>query len=329
MKRNYFLLISFFLIISGCTSRQYFEPSIIDGDYELKEVSFQSEIIDINSDGATLKDYKIISKDGLSLNHIKFGFRFLNNINGIILSADKNNNLLIKSDKDEKIIKFDKNIISASIKDNLLAISFIDNSMILYDLKLKQTLFKEYFASSIINDTKIANPIFLNSVILYPTLDGKVLVVDIEKKILIKTMNIDPTGKINNIIFLSPLDDILIIATSSKLFSFINGRVISKDFDIRNIIRYKKDIIISTLDGEIIKLNKRLEELNRKKFKFAKFYTLGAGEYIYALELSDYLIRIDSSFKDIKIFKFDFDEDKKAISIGNKLYFDNKTITLD
>ena len=69
--------------------------------------------------------------------------------------------------------------------------------------------------------------------------------------------------------------------------------------------------------------------LKRKKFKFAKFHALGAGEYIYALESNDYLIRLDSNLEDVKIFDLSFDEDKKVISIGDKLYFDDKSITLE
>ncbi|MEA3498004.1 MAG: hypothetical protein U9R16_02980 [Campylobacterota bacterium] len=326
--KNIYLVLVIALFISGCSSRQYFEPEDTNGDYQ-SEVSYNDyEIVDFNANGATLEDYKFISADGITTNSIKNGFKFINNNDGVIIGADSQGQLLIQNKGSIEEFAFDKNIISASVKDNLIALCFVDNSIMLYDKKLKQKYFKEYFTLSLVNDIKIANPIFLDTVILYPTLDGKVIVVDIAKKSIIKTMNIDPRGKINNIIYLSSIDDTLVAATPSKLFTFVSGRVNIKDFDIKNVIINNKSIIISTLDGEVIKLNKELQIIKRKKFKFAKFHALGAGEYIYALESNEYLIRFNSDLEDVKIFDFSFDEDKKVISIGDKLYFDDKSITL-
>ena len=290
----------------------------------------QYNIIDYNADGATLENYKLISKDGIINISIKDGFKFINNNDGVIVAADNNAMLLIKNKNNvlEKF-KFDTNVISASVKGDLVALCLIDNSIILFDKKTKKKYFKEYLTGSLINDIKIANPIFLDSVILFPTLDGKVVVVDIAKKNIIKTMNIDPKGNINNIIFLSAIDDALVAATPTKLFSFVNGGVNIKDIDIRNVIINEKNIIVSTLDGKILKIDKELKELNRVKFKFAKFHALGKGSYIYALEENDYLIRLDSNLENFQIFDFSFDENEKAIMLGDKLYFGDQSIELE
>ena len=52
----------------------------------------------------------------------------------------------------------------------------------LFDTKLKKKYLKENLRPSLLNDIRIANPIFLDSIILYPTLSGKIIVVDIAKK---------------------------------------------------------------------------------------------------------------------------------------------------
>jgi len=322
-------LFVFALFISGCSSKQYFEPENSNGDYPLSSTDMQFSIIDYNADGATLENFKFLSKDGITNIAIKDGFKFLNNNNGIIIAADDDATLLIKEKNVIKKFKFDKNVISASVKGDLIALCLIDNSIILFDRKTKKKYFKEYLTESLVNDIKIANPIFLDSVILYPTLDGKVVVVDIAKKSTIKTMNIDPKGNINNIIFLSAIDDALIAATPTKLFSFVNGSVNIKDLDIRNVIINEKNIIVSTLDGTILKIDKELNTLNSIKFKFAKFHALGAASYIYALEENDYLITLNADLDDVRIYDFSFDENEKAIILGDKLYFGDQSITLE
>ena len=205
----------------------------------------------------------------------------------------------------------------------------MDNSITLYDLDTKQILFKEYLKHSTVNNIKISNPIFLNTVILYPTLDGKIVVVSIESKDIIKTINIDPKSDVNNVIFLEELADALIASTSKKLFTLLDGKVSIKDMDIQNIILKENFIYVATLDGEIIKYDISLNKITSKKFKFAKINALAFGKYLYALESQGYLIRLSSDFKDVKVFDFSFDNKEKVIAIENKLYFEDKYIVLD
>lgn len=325
---NKLIYISLFIVIlfAGCSSRQYFEP---EDTFSFKEDTqdLDSDIIDLNSDGATLEDFSYISKEGI-LKNLKVGYKFLNHKEDTILAADNNASLYIKNDDFEKILSFDQNIVSASKANNLLAFGSIDNSITLYDIKKEQILFKEYLKHSTINNIKIANPIFLNKLILYPTLDGKVVIVDIQTKTVVKTLNIDPNSDVNNIIFLEQIDDSLVAATTKKIFSFVNGIPNIKELDVQNIIVQGQFIYVATLDGQIIKYTKELQKIASKKFKFAKFHALAIGEYLYALESQEYLIQIDKEFQDTKIYDFSFDNEEKVIGIDNKIYFEDEYIIL-
>ena len=326
-KLFYFTFLSI-LLFQGCSSKQYFEPKKTQ-DNILMVHKLDSTIIDFNSDGATLENNKFISYKGISQVALEDNYKFLNENNTTILSSDTNGSLAIYQNNSFENIHFKKDIVAATIENNLLAFIYNDNTIGLYDTTTKKIVFKEYLKVSLINDIKISNPIFLNSVILYPTLDGKIVIVDKKKHTLLKTINIDPKNKINNIIFLKTIGDSLIAATPKKLFSFIDGDVKIVDLDIKNVAIGKKKIYVSTLDGQIIQYNEYLKKINSKKFKFAKFYTIGFGKYLYALESQGYLLQIDEDFKITKIFDFSFDEDEKVITIGNKLYFENRYITLD
>tara|TARA_B110000046_G_C13001038_1_gene402148 strand:- start:70 stop:1053 length:984 start_codon:yes stop_codon:yes gene_type:complete len=325
----YILSISilFVFIATGCTSKQYFQAENTS-NFNKKTLNLDSAIIDLNSNGATLEDYTYISKKGIH-NELQVGYKFLNYTEDTLITANDNAEIKIKNKKVNITLSFDKNIISSSKYNNLLAFGSVDNSITLYDLDKRQILFKEYLKHSNINNIKIANPIFLNTVIFYPTLDGKIVVVNIKDKAIIQILNIDPKSDVNNVIFLEELEDALIASTSKKLFSFLDGKLNTKDIDIQSIILKDNFIYVATLDGKIIKYDIALNKIASKKFKFAKIKALAFGKDLYALESQGYLIRISTNFKEVKIFDFAFDEKEKVIGIENKIYFEDQYIKLD
>ncbi len=287
-----FLAVCFIFI--GCSSKQYFEPKDEVYDYEVSNVKdMNSTILTVNKDGATLENYQALNKDGISTNILPNGYTFLNKINTTLIASNKNYELLLKSKKDE-IFNLKKNVISASLKSNLLALLFDDNSIALYDTKTKKFKFKSYHKASLINDIKIANPIFLTDIVLFPTLDGNVIIVNLKEFKTLKTIKVDPNNKINNIIFLKTIGDTMIAATPNKILTLGDGSFISKDYIIRDIISTDKYLYIATLDGKIIKLDLGLKEINITKLKFAKIHTLIFASKLYALESQEYLIEFNN-----------------------------------
>lgn len=321
-------LITFTLltIFVGCSSKQYFEPKNISGSYNENKKEVPSEIKTFNADGATLKNYKFITFDGVSKNILPSGYKFLNKVDGKILASNKKGNLLI--DTKNNIIFFKQNIIAASIRDNLVALVFEDNSFAIYDLENKKFKFKEYSKISFTNNIKIANPIFLDDIVLFPSLNGKLVIANSNTFKLVKTISIDPDNQINNVIYLKVIGNTMVAATSNKILILGNDMFSVKSYSINNVVSDDKYIYISTIEGNLVKLNLSLDELASKKFKFAKFYTLGVGKSLYALESQGYLIKIDKNFKSSIVYNFSFDESSKVIAIENMLYFNNSSIKL-
>lgn len=318
-------LISFSLIIfTGCSIKQYYEPEDTIS-YEGESIDLDSAIIDLNSVGATLENNQFISKKG-TIENSKKDYKFLNFVNDTIISSDTNASIHLKNLNIDQVVQFDKNIISASKSNNLLAFGSIDNSITLYNLDTKQTVFKEYLKLSAINNIKIANPIFLTNVVLYPTLDGKIVIVDLKKNTVVKTINIDPNSDINNVIFIKEVNDTLIAATTKKLFSFVNNKVNLKDLDVQHVIVHDQHIYVATLEGEIIKYDFSLNKLASQKFKFAKINALAFGTSLYALESQEFLIKISEDFKNVQVHDFSFDQEEKVIGIDDKLYFEDEYI---
>ena len=67
--------------------------------------------------------------------------------------------------------------LSASIKDNLLAIIGNDNSATIIDINTKAQKFSQKGSSVLAVNELIAAPLFLESLVVFPTLDGRLLVV--------------------------------------------------------------------------------------------------------------------------------------------------------
>jgi hypothetical protein len=321
-------LLSTILLFQGCSQKKYFEPEDTSS-INLHVYDVESKITDFHPTGATLENQGFISKEGISKLSLDEGFKFLNQNDGIILSANDTGILQIINNGKKKNIQFEKNIISATIDKNLISYIMIDNSIGIYDLKTKKSVLKEYFTPSMLNDVRIASPIFLNSLILFPTLDGKIIIVDKAKKIIYKTINLDPKGKVNNIIYLNALGNTLIAATNNKVFTFANGITKTVSEDVRDIMANDKNIFVATLDGRIIKYDQSLNKLASQKFKFAKFYALAYGKKdLYALESQGYLIKSDSNLDKYTVYNFSFDDDDKVFSLKNKIYFEDSFIIL-
>ena len=314
-------------ILTGCSSKQYFEPNETSGSYNAQVSYLTEEITTFNQDGATLKDYKMIHSAGVSQHALPSGYEFINNSDNNILAASKNGQLLVGSK--DNIINFKKNIVSASLKGNLLAVVFTDNSVAIYDTETKKIKFREYGKISLVNDSKTANPVFLDDIILFPTLNGNLIIASSKNFKLIKTINIDPDNQINNIIFLKTINNIMIAATPNKILSLGDGSFSIKDYSISNIISHEQNLYLSTIEGNIIKLDLLLEEISSKKFKFAKIHALGYGSGLYALESQGFLIKFNHDLTNNEIYDFNFDETLKVIAIDDMLYFDDMYIKLD
>jgi len=327
MKSFSLITIAFILFLSGCSSKKYFEPENTIGDFNSHTIAMGETISTFSHNGATLDDGTIVTSNGiLNSKTLPKGFNLLNIDKGIVIAANNTNKLLIN--KNSNILTFDKNTIAATIMGNLLAIVFIDNSIALYDLDTNKIIFKEYYNHSYLNDIKIANPIFMDDIVLFPTLDGKVIVVNYKSKKVVRNIVVSISGDIKNIIFLDVVNETLVIASSSRVITLGEGSLKSAQYDISAITVSDSSIYLATIDGTIIQLDLSLNELQTKKFKFARFFTLAYSNSIYALESQGYLIDLTSDFNNYKVYDFDFNNEEYVLSIKDKIFFEDKYISI-
>ncbi|MAC82695.1 MAG: hypothetical protein CL624_01025 [Arcobacter sp.] len=315
------------ILFTACSSKKYFEPEDVENDLEVQTSSLPSSIKSMNRVGATLESNEVITRYGLSDFQLPENFEFLNlSIDGKVIASNKKDKILIG---DEELI-LDNVVIAASLKDDKLAIIYSDNSIELLNIKSKKTLFKDYLSESLANDTRVVNPYFMGNLILFPTLNGKVIIVSTISNDSVKNISVDPKGQFNNIIFLDvdKPSQTLVTATANKVVSISTKEILSKDYEIRDIILKDEYVYIATIDGQLIKLSLDLKEISKKKFKYSKIHALAFTNALYAIESQGYAIKLNKDFTRSEVLEFDFDNEERMIVLDNKIYFDDKFITL-
>jgi hypothetical protein len=324
-----YLLISLsaIFLFTACSGKKYFEPENVSSNIELNKESLSSSIESMNKIGATLENKQIVTDKGISSFKLPENFEFLNvSADGKIIATNYINKILIGDE--ERVVK--DVVVAASLKDNKLALVYSNNTIELIDIKTNKTLYKEYLPISLANDTRITNPYFMGGLILFPTLNGKVIIVSANTNESVKNISVDPDSEFNNIISLNVIESTqtLIVASPNKVVSISPKEIIAKNYEVRDIIVKNDDVYLATIDGQIIKLTPSLVEVAKKKFKYAKIHALAFTNSLYAVESQGFLINLNQNLTDDEIYKFSFDNKERMIAIGNKIYYGSKYITL-
>lgn len=321
-----YLLLAFLVIFTGCSNKKYFEPK----KYEEKELAqtstTASKIISMNRDVASLQNGHFINTKGLSKKKLQEGFEIINYSENKIIASNFKDTLLINEEK----LETKDPVIAASLKGDLLAMIYSNNAIELYDMKIKRTLFKEYLSLSLANDTRITNPLFMDKILLFPTLDGKINIVSLDSNKSVKNIIVDAKGEFNNIILLELIDNTLIAATQNKIITIHNQNLSTKELEIRELLVKNKTIYIALIDGTISSYDFSLKEISKKKFKYAKYHALAFGkENLYAIESQGFIIKLNKDLSKDTIYKFDFDNEKRMIVLDkNRVYFDENSMIL-
>ncbi|AQW81978.1 L-seryl-tRNA selenium transferase [Campylobacter pinnipediorum] len=320
--------ISIVLIISGCsTKRQYFEPEKVDMNAKF-DSSLDSKIIHTSISGATLENGEIITIDGINKNiKLPKGFKLLGVDNNNVIASDIYGELKVINKKDNSDVfskKFPEAIVSAAIENNLLAAVSAANSIYLIDIYSAKTIMEYKSEDVFAIDSRVAQPLFLNSIIIYPSLDGKIYVTQKNGQI-IKDIVISSESFFNNIIYLDVIDDYMIAATAKKIMVITPGQTVFLNKEIKNILRNEKDIYIFEKDGKITKTDLTLTKLADTYFKFAIFSNATVvNDKLYIVEKTGYIFQTDLNLKNQNIIKINSEIQDKIFVAKDILYHDKE-----
>jgi hypothetical protein len=319
------------LLLSGCSSKQYFEP---EQTYAVSgaESSYGGVIVDKSRDGATLEDGHYIGKSGIGEITLGEGYRFLSENSKYVLAGSSDGKLKLINKKTGKVtrtVELHVPIVAASVRNGLIAYILNNNVFGLYRIKESKKLVENRSERTFAIDTRAANPLFIDSLVVMPMLDGKLIIFDVNDPENAKVVYLSSEKVFNNIVYLSRTGDTLVAATPKKLLTLGGDGEFDYRANIAEVAISGNKIYLFTKEGEIIKFNVLLDELARKKFKFAQFSAATAvNGKVYALDKQGSLIVLDSGLTKSKIY--DIGEVESPVFIaGSKLYKDGNIIHLD
>ncbi|RDU64934.1 plasminogen-binding protein pgbB [Helicobacter didelphidarum] len=331
--------ITFFLGLNvGCDAQKNFKPEIIKGKISFNG-KLNKKIIMTNRETAKLKDNSIImyakprqEGENFTLNNTqsllipniledKENLLFHDSTQWIIANGCKSIRIIPlqkesantqdskTKDSQSNSIKLDRAsvqeidmqgcVVAASIKDFLIAGVLGDNTIFLYDLMKQDFIFREKGEAIYAISSFVANPVMMDTLAIFPTLDGRLHIVDMQQFKSVKNIIVNTDKFLNNIIYLRVEKDELVAATQKRLYILMRGESYNKDIEIRDIYFDGQYIYILSLNGFVYQFDKTLQTIHSIKLPYANLngiliknnhlYTFeNSGGYFIDLNLSDF-----------------------------------------
>jgi hypothetical protein len=314
-------------VFAGCSGKQYYEP---ENTSSLSGVNMGDELIHYSRDGATLKSGKVLTKTQTVNLKLQKGFYFINHSNNAAITADLHGNCNIVTG--EGIVasaKFPKALVAGTIMGKYLVYVLQNNHYGVYDFSQKKSVYTNKSTKVFAIDTRIANPLPIDKLVVIPTLDGKLTILDLSTFKTTKEMYVSTEPTFNNVIYLAKLKNTLIAATPNKVLSISAQGKKELDTAVAEVIVSNDAIFVFAIDGRILKLNESLSVISEKKFKFAHFSVAALNaDKVFALDKQGYLIVANQSLSKHKVYKLSDVESYAFVSNG-QLYFDDEIVDLN
>ncbi len=329
MKYLFFIIFaSSIFLISGCSSKQYFEPEVT---HSTTSRTYSGTIVDLSRDGATLKNRKYIGQEGVNNIDIGEGYRFLSENNTYILASNAEGvlNIIDKKTKESvRAVSLHIPVVSAAIQNDFVVYILNNNTFGIYQIVGNKKIVESRSERTFAIDTRAASPMFIDNLAVMPMLDGKLIIVDIYNTENAKVVYISSRKAFNNIIYLARTGNTMVAATPKKVITLGDNGKQEYHANISEVAITNGIVYLFTKEGNILRLNKTLEVVAEKKFRFAHFSAATIlDEKVYALDQKGSLIVLSLDLSKYKIYDIGGVEEPVFIT-GSKLYKDGKIIDL-
>jgi hypothetical protein len=318
------------LLFSGCSSKKYFEPEQTFSASNAS-TSYGGSMSDISREGGTLQSGQYIGKTGVSTVNLGEGYRFVNENDRYVLATNAEGILKIIDKKTKETVRsvsLKVPVVSATIKNGVIAYILNSNTFGIYQMAGNKKVVESRSEPTFAIDTRAASPIFIDSLVVMPMLDGKLIIVNINDSENAKVVYLSTEKVFNNVIYLSRKGNTMIAATPKRLLTLGQSGQNEYKANISEVVFDNGIIYLFTKEGEIIALDSDLEKVGEAKYKFAH-YSAGTAfnGRVYGLDQGGSLIVMDSTLTKSKIYDLG-EVDEPAFIAGTKLYKDGDIIEL-
>jgi hypothetical protein len=312
------------LLLGGCGIKESYVPEETESSWP-GGGDLASEIVDVTYDGAQLENRQVLTREGILDVKVPKGYRFVGRSDDRVIAATVEGKVRLQSVADSNAtveLDLKKSVAGASVQGDTLAVLFADNDMALYSLETKAPVMKERGSSAIAVDNRIVNPYFFNDLVLFPTLDGKVVIIHAAQKKLLRSIIVSSEAHFNNIIYFKMIGNTIVAATPTTVFALSENEV-RESYDLRDIVFTEEGIWLATKQGEIVALTPSLQLKAKQKFPFAHIIgMIVTDDKVFALEKEGYLIVLEKDLGSYKVY--DADVEEGYVFAGEKtFYFDS------
>ncbi|MDR2080777.1 MAG: PQQ-like beta-propeller repeat protein [Campylobacteraceae bacterium] len=321
------------LLFNGCgTKRQYFKSDSVEGSIK-SSGSLSSSLKEVMRNGASSKDGSIITLKGVENSvQLEKGYSFFGEFDNKFITISPVGEIHVKNSNNLLLHTLNLNamIASASMDGETLAAVTSDNMLYLADINTGYVFFQKKMDNMAAVDSRIAAPYFLGSLVIFPTLDGKLAIVDKNTQTIVNSVVVSGEREFNNIIFLDVLGDRMFAATAKRIIAInSDGGINFMDEEIKDAVVADERVFIFTKDGKIFLCDLELRVLSEKKFPFAIFAGVSADKKLYILEKMGYLIKSDLELKEFEIFKFPSKIDDFLFIAKDKIFYKDNFYVLE
>ena len=320
-------------VLGGCsTKRQYFEPTDVQNE-KISENRLPVSIATASINGAVLKNGMAITKNGLLSPEIKLpkGATLLNSADGKFISSDLDGNLIVANSSNEILFQrsFNEAIVSAALEDNKLALLSAGNVIYLIDIATNDTLLEFESSNVYAQDSRVAAPLFMSSLVIFPTLDGKIMIADKNQGRILRDVVVSSEQFFNNIISLNVVNDTMIAATGKRIVSINPEKTVYYNGEIKDIVINGEYVYILLKDGKIVLSDLNLKQIKDVYFKFAIFSsaTVYNGS-LYIMEKTGYLIKTDLALDNAKIYELSDEVESQIFAGAKEFFYDDYSLEL-
>lgn len=318
------------LVFSGCSHKEVYKPEKVKGEWR-NAGRLSTSIHQVSQSAALLENGHLLTKEGEKPFKIPRNYRLVNISDGWVITESPEGNLVLfpEDGTDGKMtFELKRGVAAVSIQGDTAAVLFANNEMALYSLETKKLLFKESSNAPIAVDARIANPYFIKELVLFLTLDGKVVIVNSQTKQVLRSVVISSDEYFNNVTYLSVINENMIASTGSGILA-LSQKEAREKYEMRNIAYTAEGIWITTKQGEVIALSPTLQFKAKKKFPFAHFMGISVqNDRVYVLEQQGYMIALTKNLLAYDVYDIDMKKGNKIFVGDGQFYFDDRYINV-
>ncbi|EAL2830832.1 hypothetical protein A0Z62_07100 [Campylobacter lari] len=330
--KHFYLFIITLIFFSACgTKREYYQPTQLEQlPYNSKNIN--GKIVNFNNNIAQLNNNTFIDNKGnITALKIDKNYNILNIRQEEILIADNDGNFKILNLQGEELFshKFNESVVSANVDGDDIALILASNTLVYANKNLGIRILQN-LGTAYAQDSRYANPYFLNTIIIYPMLNGKLAILNKSTLKVSKEILVSSEEFFNNIIYLHVKNDTMVAATAQKIIVVTPNRTLYLNENIKEVNINDKEIFILTKDGRVIKNDYNLRKIDEIKFQFALFSKSTLyNDSLYIFEKTGYLIKLNTNLKDFTVYKLNEAIDKKSFMANGKFFYHNKVLQLN